>query len=110
MMRLPTSTAFPIEVGTMDSKQFLIDDTVSRRGFLHTLGMAGGIMANWGAAAQPGPLGVPTSANSRLFTFIGGETGNWSITETRRITGDPWTPARKLTVVNGPVSDLVGAK
>jgi hypothetical protein len=94
----------------MDSQQFAFDHTVSRRGFLHTLGMAGGVMASWSATAEPGPLGVPTSANSRLFTFIGGETGNWSITATRRITGDPWAPARKLTVVNGPVSDLAGAK
>jgi hypothetical protein len=94
----------------MDSQQFAFDHTVSRRGFLRTLGMAGGLMASWSAAAQPGPLGVSNSANSRLFTFIGGETGNWSITDTRRITGDPWTPARKLTVVNGPASDLAGAK
>ena len=66
-------------------------------------------MASWSAYAQPNPSGMPITTSSRLFTFFGGETGDWSITDTRRIVGDPWTPATKLKVVNGAVSDMDGA-
>ena len=95
----------------MDSRQFLFDDSGSRRGFLRALGVVGlGVMTSWSAHAQPNPIGMPTNGSSRLFTFIGGEAGNWSITDTRRIAGDPWTPAEKLNVINAAVSDMGGAK
>ena len=66
-------------------------------------------MASRSANAQSNTNGMPITTSSRLFTFFGGQTGNWSITDTRTIVGDPWTPAAKLKVVNGAVSDMGGA-
>jgi len=67
-------------------------------------------MPNWSAHAQPDPAVKLTGVSSRLFTFIGGDAGNWSITDTRTIVGGQWTSARKLSVVNGVVSDARGAR
>jgi hypothetical protein len=75
---------------------------ISRRRFLGILVAGGGIMAhaNPGTIAQPAPVGTQAIANARVSTFVGGETGTWSITDTRRIVGDPWIPARKMNIGN----------
>jgi chlorite dismutase len=42
--------------------------------------------------------------NSRLGTFIGGATGEWTIVDAKTITGEDLTEAKKLTVANGSIA------
>ncbi|MCA1560770.1 MAG: chlorite dismutase family protein [Acidobacteria bacterium] len=49
--------------------------------------------------------------NSRLFTFVGGKVGNWSVVEVKAVVGDSLPASERLDVVHGPVSALTdGAK
>ncbi|MCA1603282.1 MAG: chlorite dismutase family protein [Acidobacteria bacterium] len=49
--------------------------------------------------------------NSRLFTFVGGKSGNWSVVEVKAVVGDSLLASERLDVVHGPVSALPdGAK
>lgn len=45
--------------------------------------------------------------NSRLFTFVAGSIGVWSVSKIKTVKGDPLATAAKLEVVNGPVTRLV---
>lgn len=82
---------------------------VSRRSFMGT-----GVL--WGVAAS---LGVcnnqyaaePTPMNPRLFTFVGGTTGPWTVIQLKTVIGDPLPETKKLDIINGPVAGLPeGAK
>lgn len=44
--------------------------------------------------------------NPRLFTFVGGNTGLWSVIQCRTVTGDPISQPRKLDIINGTVAAL----
>ncbi len=58
-----------------------------------------------------GPIQKETHVNSRLFTFVGGKVGNWSVVATKAVVGDSLPAAGRLDVVHGPVSVLPdGAK
>jgi chlorite dismutase len=49
--------------------------------------------------------------NPRLFTFIGGNTGPWTVIHFKTVTGSPILEPKKLEIVNGPVAALpVGAQ
>ena len=66
-----------------------------------------------GLAATLVAGGKPTegAANSRLFTFSGGESGTWSIVGMKAVVGASLPPAERLAVVNGAVPGLPsGAK
>jgi hypothetical protein len=87
------------------------DYEINRRRFLEcafgTL-VAGAGIVTYGirdAMAQLGPAGTQPMANSRLFTFVGSDTGAWSVTDTRRIAGDAWASAKKISIVNGAVAE-----
>src|SRR5262249_37141749 len=43
------------------------------------------------------------AANTRLFTFVGGTRGIWSVLTSKAVIGDPLPMAEKLEVVPGPV-------
>lgn len=46
------------------------------------------------------------SMNPRLFTFVGGNTGPWSVIKFKTVTGEPMPEPKKLNIVNGPVAAL----
>ena len=57
------------------------------------------------------PIQGGAGVNSRLFTFVGGNAGIWSVVETKAVVGDSLPAAERLNVVAGPVSILPdGAK
>ena len=39
--------------------------------------------------------------NTRLFTFVGGDTGNWRVVSTNTVIGDPLPEVQKLHIVSG---------
>lgn len=57
-------------------------------------------------AKNAAPIQRETDVNSRLFTFVGGKLGSWSVIGTKAVIGDPVPLAEKLDVVHGPVSVL----
>ena len=46
------------------------------------------------------------NSNTRLFTFLAGQSGNWTITRSKTIIGDPWPSAAKLQIIEGRVDLL----
>ncbi|MBI5761613.1 MAG: chlorite dismutase family protein [Planctomycetales bacterium] len=49
--------------------------------------------------------------NPRLFTFVGGKEGSWSIVDVKAVVGDPLPVTERLEIINGPVPDMPdGAK
>ncbi len=44
--------------------------------------------------------------NPRLFTFVGGNNGPWTVVRFQVVIGEPIPEPRKLEVINGPVSAL----
>ena len=44
--------------------------------------------------------------NARLFTFIGGDTGAWSVNRCQAVTGEPLSSVRRLDIINGGVPAL----
>jgi len=43
---------------------------------------------------------------SRLYTFVAGKTGEWSVASTKAVIGESLPTAQRLAVVNGPVPAL----
>ncbi len=77
----------------------------SRRGFLAGSVAASGLAgrgAAEGAGQGPAPGGPPV--NPRLFTFIGGNAGGWSVVEARAIAGEPLPAVERLDIVAGAVA------
>jgi len=77
---------------------------ISRRSFL-----ASGVC--WGAAAYLGLRNTHnaedlTHMNPRLFTFVGGNTGPWTVIKFKTVIGDPISEPKKLDIINGPVPAL----
>jgi len=96
----------------MTNIQSWLRASMKRRHFLGAVVIGSTTMrhSDHGALAQPSAPGTLPATNPRLFTFIGGDTGVWSISDTRRIVGDPWLPAKKLSVVNSPAPDGMKAQ
>lgn len=44
--------------------------------------------------------------NTRLFTFLAGQSGNWTITKSKTLIGDPWPTAAKLQIIEASVATL----
>jgi hypothetical protein len=72
--------------------------------------------ALWGVAAALG-ISISQSAsesnpmNPRLFSFVGGNKGAWSVIKFAFVTGEPFAETQKIAIVNGSISDLPsGAK
>jgi len=65
--------------------------------------VAAGLSAAAGASAQKRE---GSGVNSRLYTFVAGTTGDWSIASTKAVIGESLPAAQRLAVVNGPVPTL----
>jgi hypothetical protein len=42
--------------------------------------------------------------SKRSFSFMGGDTGTWRVSEMRTLAGDPLPAAKKLTIASDPVT------
>jgi hypothetical protein len=67
-----------------------------RRDFI--AGLAAGGAASLAAS---GLAANPADPNSRLFTFVGGREGAWSVVGIKAVVGDPLPSAPRLDIVNG---------
>jgi hypothetical protein len=80
----------------------------SRRGFLTgtlALGAAAGLGVRPAAGAEPA-TGGQAAINPRLFTFVGGNTGGWSVASATAIVGDPLPIVERVDIVHGAVGAL----
>lgn len=81
---------------------------MTRRHFLSSAIVGGLIVTTRACGADPTPQPNPktTTMNPRLYTFIGGDAGPWTMTESRTIAGDALPVVRKLNIVNESVTAL----
>ena len=85
----------------------------TRRAVLTGAAAAGGVVAalsgwNTSTGAEPSK-GV--AVNPRLFTFVGGKAGGWSVASMKAVVGDPLQAVDRLDIVTGAVAALPdGAK
>jgi hypothetical protein len=85
----------------------------TRREFLTRTVTGGGVVAalggwNTAVAAEPSK---GAAVNPRLFTFVGGKAGGWSVTSIKAIVGDPVPAVDRLDIVADAVAALPdGAK
>lgn len=81
----------------------------TRRGFLSSaLALGGGaaFVATTADAggAEPAKGGAPV--NPRLFSFVGGSEGGWSVVSAKAVVGDPLPAVKRVDFVTGPVAKL----
>ena len=80
----------------------------SRRIFVAQAMTASGVAAlcGWNTAlgAEPGKREIV--ANPRLFTFVGGKMGQWSVVSVKAVIGDPLPAVERLEIVTGAVAAL----
>jgi hypothetical protein len=79
----------------------------NRRTFLTAALAAGGITAlsGWNTATGAEP-GKGAAVNPRLFTFVGGKAGAWSVVSMKAVVGDPLPAVDRLDIVTGAVAAL----
>jgi len=76
---------------------------LNRRSFLchaATWSVAAGIGVHHGFAAES------NSMNPRLFTFVGGNSGPWTVTRFKTVVGDPIAEPSKIDIVSGGLPGL----
>ena len=80
----------------------------SRRTLLTEAMIAGGITALGGYNRATGaePVKGAGAVNPRLFTFVGGTVGKWSVVSAKAIVGDPLPAVDRLDIVTGAVVAL----
>jgi hypothetical protein len=89
------------------------DKGQSRRVFLVGSVTAGAVVSLVGCEAAEGaePAKAGAAVNPRLFSFVGGKEGNWSVLTAKAVVGDPLPAVERLDIVHGAVSVLPdGAK
>ena len=81
---------------------------MTRRTFLHIafLGCIAASRRAKSAGQTPEPDPKSTTMNPRLFTFIGGDAGSWTVAESKTIAGEALPVVRKLNLVSGAVAAL----
>jgi hypothetical protein len=90
-----------------DGKLLGFGPNPSRRAFLTGAigGVATGLRDPLAAAGAEAPQqGV--AVNPRLFTFVGGKTGEWSVVSAKTIVGDPLPAVERLQIVSGAVANM----
>jgi hypothetical protein len=88
---------------TADSQARESGQNSSRRGFLAgSLALGGAAVPAVAAAPAPGTFAV----NPRLFTFVGGKTGEWKVLSAKAIAGEALPAIERLQIVNGTVAAL----
>lgn len=81
----------------------------TRRGFLTGAVVLGGAAVGLG---DPPPIvslqmtNQSAPVNPRLFTFVGGKIGDWSVVTAKAIVGDPLPTVERVDIVNGAVAAL----
>ena len=80
----------------------------SRRTLLTEAMIAGGITALGGYNRATGaePVKGAGAVNPRLFTFVAGKVGKWSVVSAKAIVGDPLPEVDRLDIVTGAVATL----
>jgi hypothetical protein len=85
------------------------DPGSSRRGFLTGTLALGGMTAGLGEpssvlGAEPFKGGV--AVNHRLFTFVGGKVGGWTVVSAKAVVGDPLPAVDRLHIVSGALAAM----
>ena len=82
--------------------------TITRRDFLRIVTITTMAVSQdfWSLDAQSQPNPKDAKMNPRLFSFVAGATGPWTIVETKRIVGEGLPPAEKLNIVAGDISAM----
>ena len=80
----------------------------SRRAFLTDAMTAGGVAALGGRNSATGaePVKGEDAVSPRLFTFVGGQAGAWSVVSVKAIVGDPLPTVDRLDIVTGAIVTL----
>ena len=81
----------------------------SRRGFLTGALALGGAAAGLGvptSAAGAGPARGDAPVNPRLFSFVGGKAGGWSVVSAKAVVGDPLPAVDRVDFVTGAVAAM----
>jgi len=81
----------------------------SRRRFLLGTAVVGGTAASlgtWNAAEGAQPARGGPIVNPRLFAFVGGKAGGWSVVEAKAVVGDALPVVERLDIVNAAVATL----
>lgn len=97
------------DASRFETQQPVRDCAPSRRGFLTGTLVLGGAAAGLGdpyavAAVEPGKPAAPV--NPRLFTFVGGKRGGWSVVSASAVVGDPLPTVDRVDIVAGAVATL----
>jgi len=96
----------PEDVNSRDLDQTTFVQSLSRRGVLSgTLALGGMAASLWASAsavaADQTQGGAPV--NPRLFSFVGGKAGQWSVVSAKAIAGDPLSVVERVDIVAGSV-------
>ncbi|HEU4536645.1 MAG TPA: chlorite dismutase family protein, partial [Polyangiaceae bacterium] len=97
----------PTELERDSTSSPRLAQSLGRRGFV------GGALV--GLASCDAPRGATSGSrdadrNPRLFTFVGGDAGAWSVVEARAVVGPPLAPVKRLDIIAGaPAADAPGA-
>lgn len=86
--------------GNSDPSQHSRDHDTGRRGFFTTVLGAAAVGVVPTAAAEDGK-GGRTVVNPRLFSFVGGTAGGWTVLSATAITGDGLPAVDRIAVVEG---------
>ena len=80
----------------------------SRRTFLTDVMNAGGVAAlgGWNTATGAEPVKGEVAVNPRLFTFVGGKAGKWSVVSVKAIVGDSLPAVERVDIITGAVAAL----
>jgi Chlorite dismutase len=106
-MRAARRTAVPTETKCDLTSAHQLARSLGRRGFV------GGALV--GLASCDGPRGATAGSrgpdrNPRLFTFVGGAAGAWSVVEARAVVGAPLASVARLDIIAGaPAADAPAA-
>jgi hypothetical protein len=70
--------------------------------------IAGGVtgLGSHDSAQGVKPMKPGSSVNSRMFTFVGGAAGKWSVVSAKAIVGDPLPAVDRLDIITGAVAAL----
>jgi hypothetical protein len=71
-----------------------------------TVGVAA-VLGGRNTARGAEPIKGAVAVNPRLYTFVGGEVGKWSVVSSKAIIGDPLPAVERLEIVTGAVTTIL---
>jgi len=90
------------EDSTSDPSECIVG--TSRRGFLTRTVALGSAAIGGGPISATADVAVP--ANPRLYTYVGGKGGGWSVESTKTIVGEPLPVVERISIVHGAVDGM----